>query len=130
MMSELPYTEDNVTLVQDFLDETKKRLSQGIDITYSRKASDEISELALNYDIELDDIMEAIENLTTENYFRGIDPSPKTDFEVCAFCTKVGKTNLEIYLKYGLEVNGLQILLFSSHEPKFAMTQPFKNSKN
>lgn len=127
MMSELPYTEDNVILVQDFLDETKKRLSQGIDITYSRKASEEINELALSYDIEVDDIMEAIENLTTENYFRGIDPSPKTDFEVCAFCTKVGKNNLEIYLKYGLEVNGLQILLFSSHVPKFPMTQPFKN---
>lgn len=127
MMSELPYTEDNVTLVQDFLDETKKRLSQGIDITYSRKASDEINELALNYDIEVVDIMDAINNLTTENYFRGIDPSPQTDFQVCAFCTKVGKTSPEIYLKYGLEVNGLQILLFSSHVPKYPMTQPFKN---
>ena len=45
--------------------------------------------MLLNNDIEVDDIMEAIENLTTENYFRGIDPSPKTDFEVCAFCTLI-----------------------------------------
>lgn len=125
-MLELPYTEENVALVQDFLDETKKRISQGAEITFTNKASTELSDLALNYDIEVEDIMVAIDNLTTENYFRGIDPSPKTDFEVCAFCTRVGKSNLEIYLKYGLEVGGLQILLFSTHVPKFPMTQPFK----
>lgn len=127
MMSELPYTDDNVALVQEFLDETKKRISQGTEITFTNKASNELSELAIFHDIETDDIMEAIESLTTENYYRGIDPSPKTDFEVCAFCTKVGKDNLEIYLKYGIHVDGIQILLFSNHIPAHPMTQPFKN---
>lgn len=127
MMSELPYTDYNIALVQEFLDETKKRISQGIEITFTNKASNELSELAIFYDIEADDIQKVIENLTTENYYRGIDPSPKTDFEVCAFCTKVGKDNLEIYLKYGLHVDGIQILLFSNHVPDHPMSQPFKN---
>jgi hypothetical protein len=127
MMSELPYTDVNVALVQDFLDETMKRISKGTEITFTHKASNELNEVALFYDIELNDILEAIENLTIENYYRGIDPSPKTDFEVCAFCTKVGKNNLEIYLKYGLHIGGIQILLFSNHIPAHPLTQPFKN---
>jgi hypothetical protein len=127
MMTELPNTDKNVALVQDFLDETMKRISQGTEITFTSKASNELNVLALSYDIEPNDILQAIESLTIENYYRGIDPSPKTDFEVCAFCTKVGKNNLEIYLKYGLHINGIQILLFSNHVPGHPMTQPFKN---
>jgi len=38
-----------------------------------------------------------------------------------------GKENVEIYLKYGLEVKGLQILIFSNHIPDFPMKQAFKN---
>ena len=34
--------------------------------------------------------------------------------------------NTEIYLKYGLEVKGLQILMFSNHKLKYPMTPPFK----
>jgi hypothetical protein len=127
MMTELPNTDKNVALVQDFLDETMKRISQGTEITFTSKANNELNVLALSFDIEPNDIQQAIENLTIENYYRGIDPSPKTDFEVCAFCTKVGKNNLEIYLKYGLHTNGIQILLFSNHIPEHPMTQPFKN---
>ncbi|SHM30556.1 hypothetical protein [Flavobacterium chilense] len=126
-MLQLPYTSDNVTLVQEFLDETKKRISQGIEVTYSLKASRELGDLALTYDIETDDILDAIENLTTENYYRGIDPSFRGDFDLCVFCTTVGKENIEIYLKYGLQVNGLEILLISCHVPDFPMSQPFKN---
>lgn len=126
-MSELPYTDNNVALIQDFLDETKKRISEGTEISFTNKASTELGELAIFHNINTDDIMEAIENLTIENYYRGIDPSPKTDFEVCAFCTKIGQNNLEIYLKYGLHVDGIQILLFSNHIPNHPMTQPFKN---
>ena len=126
-MSELPYTDENVSLVQDFLDETKSRIAKGTEITFTAKANNELSELAIFHSITSDDIQIAINNLTVENYYRGIDPSPKTDYEVCAFCTKVGSENLEIYLKYGLHVDSLEILLFSSHVPDFPMTQPFKN---
>jgi hypothetical protein len=126
-MLELPNTADNITLIQDFLDETRKRISEGVEITFTRKANLELQDLVLDFEIEIEDIEEAIENLTTENYYRGIDPSRTSDFEVCAFCTKIGKSNVEIYLKYGLEVNGLQILLFSNHLPKHPMAQPFKN---
>lgn len=80
----------------------------------------------LEYEISVSDIEYAILNLTTENYYRGIDPSGKGDFNVCAFRTFVGKDELEIYLKYGLEKDGLQILIFSNHIPDFQMNQPFK----
>ncbi|RYX87753.1 hypothetical protein EON73_00640 [bacterium] len=126
-MKELLYTASNVALIQEFLDETRDRIAGGIEITFTKKANEELGELALDFDIELADIENAIEDLTTENYYRGIDPSGSADFNVCAFCTSVGKDNVEIYLKYGLKVNGLQILLFSNHVPKFPMTQPFKN---
>lgn len=81
----------------------------------------------LDFDINVSDVEAAIENLSPENYFRGIDPSGGKDFNVCAFCTTVGKDKLEIYLKYGLQVAGLQILLFSNHVPDFPMNYPFKN---
>lgn len=126
-MIELPYTVDNISLIQDFLVETRKRISEGVEIAFTKKASLELQDLSLDHDIEIEDIESAIENLTTENYFRGIDPSGNADFNVCAFCVPIGKDNIEIYLKYGLEVNGLQILLFSNHIPNYPMKQPFKN---
>jgi hypothetical protein len=126
-MKQLPYTEENVSIIQDFLDETKKRISDGVEIIFTKKAGAELEDLALVYDIEVSDIEAAISNLTTENYYRGIDPSWSADFNVCAFCTTIGEAEIEIYLKYGLEVNGFQILLFSNHEPDFPMKQPFKN---
>ena len=46
---------------------------------------------------------------------------------VCAFRAFVGRDKVEIYLKYGLEEGGLQILIFSNHIPDFSMSQPFKN---
>ena len=127
MMLELPNTADNIALIQEFLDETRKTISDGVEITFTRKANLELQDLVLDFEIEIEDIEEAIGNLTPENYYRGIDPSGSGDFEVCAFCTKIGKSNVEIYLKYGLEVNGLQILLFSNHLPNHPMAQPFKN---
>jgi len=127
MMTQLPYTSDNITLIQDFLDETRKRISAGVEITFTQKANNELEDLVLDFDIDVQDIEDAIENLTPDNYYRGIDPSGKADFEVCAFCTTVGEDNVQIYLKYGLEVNGLQILLFSNHVPDYPMIHPFKN---
>ena len=126
-MTELPYTVDNIALIQEFINETHKRISDGAEITFTNKANLELQDLALQFDIETEDIKEAIINLTPENYFRGIDPSGSADFDVCAFCVNIGDSQVQIYLKYGLEVHGLQILLFSNHVPNYPMSQPFKN---
>lgn len=126
-MRELPYTVDNIEVIQEFINETRERISYGVDITFTNKASAELEDLMLEYDITVGDIEHSILNLTTENYYKGIDPSGNADFNVCAFRTIVGKDNVEIYLKYGLESNGLQILIFSNHIPDYPMDQPFKN---
>jgi hypothetical protein len=126
-MKILPYTTENVALVQEFLDQTRKRISNVVEITFTKKASDELLVLMLDFDIDVIDVEAAIENLSPENYFRGIDQSGGKDFNVCAFCTTVGKDKLEIYLKYGVQVAGLQILLFSNHVPDLPMNYPFKN---
>jgi len=89
MMLELPNTAENITLIQDFLDETRRRIFEGVEITFTSKANSELQDLVLDFEIEIEDIEEAIENLTTENYYRGIDPSNSSDFNVCAFCTKI-----------------------------------------
>ncbi|MCH7523554.1 MAG: hypothetical protein IIC74_00745 [Bacteroidetes bacterium] len=126
-MTELPSTIDNIRIIQEFISETRKRISEGVDITFTRKASSELESLMLDYDINEENIEYAILNLTPENYYRGIDPSGGADFSVCAFRVLVGNDNVEIYLKYGLEVDGLQILIFSNHIPDYPMSQPFKN---
>lgn len=125
-MTELPYTTDNIKLIQEFINETRSRITNGINITFTAKASSELENLILEYDITADDIEYTILNLAPENYYRGIDPSGGADFNVCAFRAFVGKDNIEIYLKYGLEVNSIQILIFSNHIPNFSMRQPFK----
>lgn len=126
-MKVLPYTVDNIEIIQEFLTETKTRISNGVTITFTVKASTELEDLMLDYDISADDIEYTILNLSAENYYSGIDPSKSADFNVCAFRAFVGKDNVEIYLKYGLEANGLQILIFSNHIPDYPMSQPFKN---
>ncbi|WP_093025403.1 hypothetical protein [Pustulibacterium marinum] len=128
-MTELPYTIDNVSLIQEFIDETHKRISEGVQITFTNKASNELQELAIEFEIDVEDIESAIMDLTVENYYRGIDPSGSADFNVCAFCINLNseRGTVQIYLKYGLEVNGLQILLFSNHRPNYPMSQPFRN---
>ncbi len=125
-MKILPYTESNVELIQKFINKTIKRISNGVTLTFTVKAQNELAELNLNYNISTDDIENAILRLSTEDYYRGIDPSRQADFEVCAFYTEIGEDNVGIYLKYGLESNGLQILIFSNHAPLFPMNQPFK----
>ena len=126
-MQELPYTVDNKDIIQEFITETRTRISNGGDITFTNKANQELASLNLEYDITADDIEYTILNLTPENYFKGIDPSGSADFNVCAFRALVGEDDIEIYLKYGLEANGLQILIFSNHIPDYPMDQPFKN---
>ena len=126
-MIKLPYTVDNIELIQEFIDKTKERISKGVAITYTAKAKSELADLMLEYDITVEDIEYTILNLSPENYFRGIDLSGSADFNVCAFRAFVGKANVEVYLKYGLEANGLQILIFSNHIPDYKMKQPFKN---
>lgn len=124
-MTELPNTETNVQLIQDYIDETKNRLKNGVTITFTSKSSRELNELAINHSIGVHDIKRMIMNLSVANYYRGIDPSGASDFQVCAF--RIGFSNLEIYLKFGLENDGVQILLFSNHEPNYPMNQPFNN---
>ena len=125
-MRELPYTDSNVLVIQEFLDETRSRIRDGIEITFTNKAQSELAELNIAFDISTEDIEYAILNLTIENYYRGIDPSGKSDFNVCAFYTEIGVQRIGVYLKYGLEVKGLQILIFSNHPPLFPMVQLFK----
>lgn len=128
-MTILPYTTSNVEIIQEFIDETQERISDGVTLTFTGKAQSELLELNLDYDITTDDIEDAILSLTTEDYYRGIDPSGQADFEVCAFYKEVGVDEIGIYLKYGLETNGLQILIFSNHppiHPIHPMNQPFK----
>lgn len=55
-MTELPYTEHNLALIENFLDETRKRISEGVDITFTNKANIEIQDLFLNFEIEIVDI--------------------------------------------------------------------------
>lgn len=126
-MTELTYTVDNMAVIQEFIDETKKRISEAVNITFNGKASSELGDLVLEFDIDATDMESEVMDLTTDNYYRGIDPSGRADFNVCAFCTSVGENTVEIYLKYGLEAEGSQILLFSNHVPNYPMTQPFKN---
>jgi len=95
-MKLLPNTESNIDLIQEFLSETKKRISNGTTITFTKKSQDELSILAINYNISYDDVETAIINLTPENYYRGIDPSKSADFDVCAFQTSIGSDRVEI----------------------------------
>ena len=73
-MTILPYTTSNVEIIQEFIDETQKRISDGVPLTFTGKAQSELLELNLDYDITTDDIEDAILSLTTEDYYRGIDP--------------------------------------------------------
>ena len=66
-MIELPNTSSNVALVQDFIDETRKRIANGVEITFTYKANQELQELMLQFEIEINDIESAIENLTPDN---------------------------------------------------------------
>ena len=80
----------------------------------------------LEFGIKANDIKESILNLSVVDYYRGIDPSGRSDYNVCAFRSLIGEDRIEIYLKYGIETRGLQILIFSNHKPKYSMEQPFK----
>lgn len=82
-MRELPYTIDNIEVIQEFIKETRERISNGIDITFTSKAISELEDLMLEYNITVGNIEHSILNLTTDNYYRGIDPSGNADFNVC-----------------------------------------------
>ena len=95
-MTELPQTVNNKELIQEFIYETRKRISKGVTITFTAKASSELADLLLEHDITAEDIEYTILNLMTENYYRELDPSGSADFKVCAFRAFVGKDNIEI----------------------------------
>ena len=56
MMLELPNTAENITLIQDFLDETRRRIFEGVEITFTSKANSELQDLVLDFEIEIEDI--------------------------------------------------------------------------
>lgn len=126
-MIKLTKTKDNIRVIQEFIAETKKRILDGEAITFTKKASLELENLMIDYDINANAIEDAILKLTPKNYYRGVDPSGDADFNVCAFRVFVGADSIKIYLKYGLEATGLQVLVFSNHIPDYTMDQPFKN---
>jgi hypothetical protein len=59
---ELPYTEENIVIIQELLKETKERISNGVEITFTAKANLELQDLMLEYDISVADIEYAILN--------------------------------------------------------------------
>ena len=65
-MTELPYTVNNIEIIQEFIRETRERISNGVTIIFTRKASSELEDLMLLYDINADDIEYSILNLKTE----------------------------------------------------------------
>lgn len=81
--------------------------------------------LNVDYEISTKDIENTILNLTVEEYHARMDPSKTEDFNVGPFCSEID--GIQIYLKYGLQDAGLQILVFSNHVPSFPMTHPIKN---
>ncbi len=124
-MKEYFNTETNRSLVQSFLDRTIDILDNGGFLTFTNKAQNELDYLTITEFIEKEDIKEAIYSLVIEDYYRGINESLEGDFEVCAFRVFINHT--EIYLKYGLQREGIQILIFSTHKPFLRMNQPFLN---
>lgn len=126
-MTELPNTSVNRQLIKDFIIESKNRISNGQDLTFTNKATRELENLTLEHDITEDDIQDAILNLNVRDYYRGVNLSGAADYDVCAFRVLIGEDDVEIYLKYGLLVDGVEILLFSNHIPDYRMVQPFNN---
>lgn len=50
----------------------ERELPGGVEITFTKKASSELEDLTLEFDINVDDIENAIDNLCTEDYYRGL----------------------------------------------------------
>jgi hypothetical protein len=126
-MTELPNTKESKELVQEFIDKTKEMINDGAELIISRKAQNELQDLMLDFDIEFEDIEDAILNLSPDNYYRGIDLTGRADYDICAFRCFIGESNTEIYLKYGISKRGIDILIFSNHPPNFPMNEPFAN---
>jgi hypothetical protein len=68
-MVQLPNTIESIVLVQGFLYETRRRISNGVEIASTNKANEEPKDLALDFGIGVTDIDSAFENLSIENYF-------------------------------------------------------------
>jgi hypothetical protein len=125
--TKLQLTQVNIDKIKVFLDETRNRMMNGQELIFQKRSVEQLELLSLDFGITRNDVYTAILNLKTDDYYRGIDPSDGNgDFDVCTFSTCVGKKSTKIYLKYGLRKEGLEILVFSNHEPKFVMNNPLK----
>ena len=68
-MTILPYTINNLVLIQEFINETRNRIADGVEITFTQKANSELEDLTLEFNIDIADIETAIANLSPENYY-------------------------------------------------------------
>lgn len=85
-------------------------------------------DLGITHDDFMDEIKEAISNLSIKNYFQGPeqDHDEKRDLIFWIFGIKIFK-NKEIYLKFSIiEKEGQDVICWSYHFPEKTITYPFK----
>lgn len=84
-------------------------------------------ELGITHDDFQNEVLEAIKNLTIENYYEGPDAdyNQKRDFVFWKFGTEI--FNKEIYLKFTIqEKDGKKVVVWSYHFPEHTIKYPFK----
>lgn len=85
-------------------------------------------DLGITHNDFMDEIKEAISNLSMKNYFQGPeqDHNEKRDLIFWIFGIKIFE-NKEIYLKFSItEKEGQDIICWSYHFPEDTITYPFK----
>lgn len=111
--------------VRELIEEDKIEFQDSIkNISTFRKLR---RELGVTYDDFQDEVLEAIKNLTIENYYEGPDSDYNTerDFVFWKFGTRV--FNREIYLKLTIQENeGKKVVVWSYHFPEYTIDYPFK----
>lgn len=84
-------------------------------------------ELGITHDDFQNEVLEAIKNLTIENYYEGPDNdyNPKRDNIFWKFGVRI--FDREIYLKLTIqEDKGKKIIVWSYHFPEYSINYPFK----
>lgn len=84
-------------------------------------------ELGITHNDFQEEVLEAIKNLTIENYYEGPDAdyNPERDFVFWKFGIEV--FNKELYLKFVIqEKDGKKVVVWSYHFPEHTINYPFK----
>lgn len=87
-------------------------------------------ELGITHNDFQNEVLEAIKNLTIENYYEGPDSdyNIERDFVFWKFGTKV--FDREIYLKITIkETEGKKVVVWSYHFPEYIINYPFKYNR-